>query len=358
MIDRAHPYVDLLEYQFWKSGVVDIAPGQYDPVVNTKFKISKNDSVVTLGSCFAQHLSRFIKERNLNFYSLEKTPKNQNSLDFEKNFSNNFSALYGNIYTARQASQLLKRSQGWEPAESVWTSNGRFYDPFRPTVFVNGFPDKETLLDERKSHLEIVHHLFHTCDVVVFTLGMSEAWVSKIDGAVFPVAPGVAAGKFDGNLHLFTNFTFDQIYSDLNEFCLLLKSFNQQIKIILTVSPVALNATFEPQNILISNTYSKAVLRAAAGEIANAHHFVDYFPSFEIVTNPHNHCRYLEDDLRNVTQLGVSKVMTIFESHYLELSDTIPEYEKARISRNFEGSEIDQISQIICDEDLITNEPK
>ena len=34
---------------------------------------------------------------------------------------------------------------------------------------------------------------FRDLDVFVFTLGLTEAWVAKADGAVFPLAPGVVS---------------------------------------------------------------------------------------------------------------------------------------------------------------------
>ena len=37
-----------------------------------------------------------------------------------------------------------------------------------------------------------VREVFETCDVFVFTLGLTEGWVSTLDGAVYPLAPGVA----------------------------------------------------------------------------------------------------------------------------------------------------------------------
>jgi hypothetical protein len=356
MSSQASPYSNLPAFHFWKSGVVDLAPGQFDPIVRTKFKISQEDTIVTLGSCFAQHLSRFVRENGFNYLSLEMKPKNHVNVEPVDALTQNFSALYGNVYTAKQALQLVQRSQGWEPSESVWSKDGRYYDPYRPTVFSNGFPDPETVFDERSSHLSIVAQLFQTCDIVVFTLGLTEAWVSKTDGAVFPVAPGVVAGSFCEDLHSFVNFSYREVLADISDFCLTLKRINPRIKIILTVSPVSLNATFEKQNVLVSSTYSKSVLRAAAGEIVSTFDFVDYFPSFEIINNPQNHCRYLEDDLRNVTALGVKKVMALFQKHYMSSFNPKQDVDQIHTNIGYDATSSEQIAQIICDEDLINNE--
>ena len=53
-------------------------------------------------------------------------------------------------------------------------------------------------------------------DVFVFTLGLTEAWIDRRDGAVFPLAPGVAAGRYDPDIHRFQNFGAAEVVEDLN----------------------------------------------------------------------------------------------------------------------------------------------
>jgi hypothetical protein len=85
---------------------------------------------------------------------------------------------------------------------------------------------------------------------------------------------------------------------------------------ILTVSPVPLIATYEDQHVLVSNTYSKSVLRAAAEEISRRHSMCEYFPSYEMITGHHNQGAWYEADLRSVRAEGVEYVMHTFFKHY------------------------------------------
>ena len=55
-------------------------------------------------------------------------------------------------------------------------------------------------------------------------------------------------------------------------------------KMLATVSPVPLQATFRPEDVMTANAYSKAVQRAALEAFVLRHNNVDYFPSFETVT--------------------------------------------------------------------------
>jgi hypothetical protein len=67
--------------------------------------------------------------------------------------------------------------------------------------------------------------------------------------------------------------------------------------------------------VLSSTAYSKSVLRAIAGYWAEKA-YVDYFPSYEIVTNPRIHSTGFSDNLRSVRDETVEVVMKhFFASH-------------------------------------------
>jgi hypothetical protein len=157
--------------------------------------------------------------------------------------------------------------------------------------------------------------MFERSDVFVFTLGLTEAWRSKRDGAVFPVAPGVSAGRVDENEHEFVNFTTADVSRDLASFLERLAGVNPRVRVILTVSPVPLIATYESRHVVVSTTASKAALRAAADEIERSHPNVWYFPSYEIVTGHFSGGRYFESDMRSVSDEGVDHVMRLFFKH-------------------------------------------
>ena len=128
---------------------------------------------------------------------------------------------------------------------------------------------------------------------------------------------------------------------------------NSNVRILLTVSPVPLNATYMPRNVWTSTTYSKAVLRAVAGDVATKLSYVDYFPSYEIVTSPQAHGRYFEDDLREVTSVGVKHVMRVFDRHYV-LGDGTSDPKvptQVRTASKIRGGQ--KVSDVFCDEEFL-----
>ena len=102
--------------------------------------------------------------------------------------------------------QLFQRAYGlFEPADIAWQrADGRFVDPFRPRIQAGGFATVEDLEAEREIHLAEVRRVFEECDVFIFTLGLTEAWVSPTDGAAFPLAPGTVAVDGEAVFHNFT----------------------------------------------------------------------------------------------------------------------------------------------------------
>ena len=85
---------------------------------------------------------------------------------------------------------------------------------------------------------------------------------------------------------------------------------------ILTVSPVPLDATFRDMDIIIANNFSKSVLVSAAHEIiANeAKDYCYYFPSYEIVMNSDRQKTW-RDDFRHVQPEMVDFILRKFEGH-------------------------------------------
>lgn len=315
----SHPYEDIADHQRWSRAVTWAPPGGVDPVVHARFRITPEDRISTMGSCFAQHLSRHLERSGLGYHVAETAPAGMDPAEARRRQYGTFSARYGNVYTVDQAVQLVRRAYGdLEPVDEAWTRGSVLVDPFRPQVEPDGFADLAALRVDRTAHLAATRAAVEEADVLVFTLGLTEAWRSRHDGCVFPVAPGVSGGEWSPDDHEFVNSTVEEVTRSLDELCELLRSVNPQLRVLLTVSPVPLIATYEDRHVLVSTTLSKAVLRVAADAALRRFDFVDYFPSFELIASSSAGGQYLEPDLREVRDVGVAHVMRCFSRHYVE----------------------------------------
>lgn len=339
----SHPYKGLEPRAFWTRSVGDRHYLDITDLATPKHKLDFGDQVATAGSCFAQHIARQLRSGGFGFLDAEPAPSRLPAADHQMFGYGMFSARYGNIYTSRQLLQLWYRAHDqFVPADPVWASGGRFYDPFRPSIEAGGFASAGEVLQSQASHLAAVRGMFRKTNVFIFTLGLTELWSSRADGAAYPTCPGTLAGSFDPDRHVFTNLTHHQVLTDMTKFLGLMRRTRPGIRLILTVSPVPLAATMSGQHVLTATTYSKSVLRAVAGELAATHDDVDYFPSYEIITAPAFHGAFYDHDKREVRPEGVDFVMKQFQWQFC----AAPRETVARLaSRNEED--------VLCDERVL-----
>ncbi len=311
-----HPYRHIPDDQRWSRAMAARAIDDIDPVQDPPFRIGSATRVVTAGSCFAQHVARYMRANGLTCFETEPAhPLLTEELAQAFNYGI-YAARYGNIYTARQLLQLWRRANGtFVPQDDVWQEQGAWFDPFRPTIQPDGFSSIEEYRADRHQHFAAVRKAFSAMDVMIFTLGLTECWASRRDGAVYPLCPGVAAGRFDAQDHVFINLTLEDVVADLRAFLEEVRQVNPNMRLILTVSPVPLAATAERHHVLQANTYSKALLRVAAEQVSRLPN-VYYFPAYEIVTAAGD--RYFAEDRRTILEDGVRRVMSLFFKHVLD----------------------------------------
>ncbi len=305
----AHPYAALPDRAFWSRAFDGRAPRDLlDPKHGPL--IPAGAPIVSVGSCFAGNLVPFLERAGLPYLRTEPladwlriTPE---ALGYAR-----YSAAYGNVYTARQLLQLLRRACGtFTPVEDRWCEADRVVDPFRPGLRYTARTEREfTALTAQ--HLRLTREAFARAGVVIVTLGLNEAWTAH-DGAVFPACPGTVAGRFDPARHRFVEFTCAEVTADLAAFVTELHALNAGVRVILTVAPVPLVATVGGRHVLEATTHAKAVLRVAAGDVARTLPEVIYFPAYEIVTGPQAADGFFAPDRRSVSPQGVRAVMRVF----------------------------------------------
>lgn len=351
-----NPYASARPVQFWKNSVAGVPAAALDPVVDPLFTIGKTDKIATAGSCFAQHVARTLAKSGFNYFVPEGAPEGMDPAEAKDRNYDVYSSRYGNVYTVRQLLQLILRAEGrFHPMDDVWTRrDGKLVDPFRPQIEPDGFESPEALKASREVHFAAVRRMIREMDVFVFTLGLTEGWRSRYDGAVFPLAPGVAGGVTDFDIYEFVNFTPEETNADLDKVIDLIKAINPSCRIILTVSPVPLIATYEPRHALVATTYSKSVLRVSAEYARRAYDHVEYFPSYEIITGSYNKGAYYAEDQREVVEEGVSHVMSVLMRHY---ADTEPSTTKGRAAdlpaSPAQAPKKKSLFDVVCDEEAI-----
>jgi len=349
------PYKDQPPRAFWRKSISNTPIAEVDPVGDFSLRLDRSTKVATAGSCFAQHIAQRLQAAGYNYFVAEQAHKTVPPEVAKRYNYGVFSARYGNLYTARQLLQLVQRAYGeLTPIEDVWHDNGRWIDPFRPQIQPEGFASEREFRLDRELHFAAVRRMLTELDVFVFTLGLTECWASREDGTVFPLCPGVSGGAYDPGRHVLHNFRVAEVVADMRKFLVRLRELNPRSKVILTVSPVPLVATATTQHVLSATTYSKSVLRAAAGELAESEEEVHYFPSYEIITGCYNRGTYYQDDKREVAPHGVDHVMRLFFAHATNEGDVVPVGPMADVpagdSNEAAQRRVEEAVSIVCEE--------
>lgn len=319
MSDSKNPYSQYPDRNFWRRTVSNAPWTKVFQHEKGRFSISPTDKVVTAGSCFAQRISRVLKEAGFNFAEFERPhPLIQPSKATELGYGQ-FSARYGNIYTPRQLRQLIDQAFNViEPVYEFATSlQGTIIDLLRPNINKVGFTSTLEARHDRDYHLACVREMFTHADVFIFTLGLTESWIGETSGVVYGTHPNVVSNDVLRENVLPVNFDYADSFNDMVYIVHFLHKINPKLRYIFTVSPVALVATHQDGHVLLSTMYSKSVLRSVAGKLAQAWPAADYFFSYEIFNAAQSFGQFLADDLRDVNPRGVSFTMECFKQMYM-----------------------------------------
>ena len=318
------PYADLPASAFWRSAMLGQADDALEDLCRPKFDLNRETALMTAGSCFAQHLHRTLVARGWNVLQSETLPAavpKRVAQDFGYGL---FSARYGNIYTARQLRELVSEATATTPMPPIiWEKQGRYYDALRPGAEPAGLAKTEDVARARAHHLNNVRKVLAQTEVLVFTLGLTEAWVDGKTGRTLPTAPGTIAGSYDPDQVRFVNFTYADVLEDLIETRKLFQENGWNIHILLTVSPVPLVATATGSHVGLASTYSKSVLRAVCGELQAGNPDFDYFPSYEIITTSAVGGPFFAANQRAPSTEGVETVLTVFSHAYGIANDDV-----------------------------------
>ncbi|MDJ0847911.1 MAG: GSCFA domain-containing protein [Myxococcota bacterium] len=256
--------------------------------------ISRSQIVTSFGSCFAEHISRYLRDHG---YTTGLSLVNK---EVHADFANSHVVRFGegivNTFSLRQQFEWAYGDARF--AEKLW----------------HGSDGEIAAYDERVRRS--TRELFESTNVFILTLGLSEVWYSRESGDVFWRA--IPRDQFDPARHGFRVSDCEENVENLERILALVREHRPEARVILTLSPVPLVATFRPVSCLTANSVSKSILRAAIDTVMRRHEGDDrlfYWPSYEIVKDyfrdPY------EDDNRHVRPELAEQIMRLFARFYL-----------------------------------------
>ena len=247
--------------------------------------INKNNKIIAFGSCFAFHVSQYLVSIGYSVLNKKTINDGNHIIRYGEGMANTFTVI-------EQLEWIFEKK---EIEKNTW-----YYSP-----------DKEI---ERNDDIRTaVYKLLSQMNVFIVTVGLSEVWYNKINNQIFWKA--IPADKFDENKHGFRLSSVEENTNNLKNICLLIRKHLPEAKIIFTLSPIPLMATFRPQSCITANSISKSILRVALDNVITKNYDnTYYFPAYEI-TKEYFVDPFKEDN-RHLKDRYVKEIMDIFLKYY------------------------------------------
>ena len=257
---------------------VSIAPSPYPVALKT--------AIITAGSCFADAIGQRLDQ---NKFKVLVNP-------------------YGVIYNPFSIHKTFRYAIHNEPAaDHLFIENN---DVFLNYDFHSEFSSlkKSELVQRLNNTIGSIHYFLKDASWILITYGT--AWVyNRVDtGEIVANCHKMPASLFRKNL-----MTEDAIVKSFETFYNDVKTYNQNIRIILTVSPVRhLKDTFE------GNSVSKSVLRVACHTITQKFEDAEYFPAYEMMMDDLRDYRFYKSDMIHPTELAEDYIWEKFADRYFD----------------------------------------
>ncbi|MEO9827082.1 MAG: GSCFA domain-containing protein [Paracoccaceae bacterium] len=247
--------------------------------------IDKDTQITAFGSCFAANISNWLSQRN--FRVLNKAD------DATRAYVVTMGEGMVNSFVIRQQFEWAWENKVFEQA--LW----------------HGYKAEEYGYDE-EIRLE-TKRIFDETDVFILTFGLSEVWYDEPTGNVFWRT--IPKENYDPERHKFRLSTVDENRENIRAIYDLIRRYRPDAKVIVTLSPVPLIATFRDVSCISANSVSKATLRVAIDEVVRdvrdeGHLY--YWPSYEMVTDVFK--SPFRPDRRHIRPIVLDHIMRLFET--------------------------------------------
>jgi hypothetical protein len=254
--------------------------------------IGSDTQVTAFGSCFAANISEWLSRRHFRVLNKSEDAKHAYVVTCGEGMVNSF---------------VIRQQFEW-----AW-ENRSFDEPLWHGYEAEEYGYDPAVQAETK-------RIFDETDFFILTFGLSEVWYDQPTGEVFWRT--IPKDAYDPERHRFRVSSVEENKDNLLAIYRLIRKHRPDAKILFTLSPIPLIATFRDNSCISANSVSKAVLRVAIDEVMREvgdEGVLGYWPSYELVTDVFR-SPYLPDR-RHPERAVLDYIMTLFEHTWCEETD-------------------------------------
>lgn len=253
----------------------------------SKEKISLQDSILSIGSCFAGVIGQRLVDHKFN------TLVNP----------------FGTLYNPASIFQLLLDSirDNKPPEDSYLKRQDVYFNYSFHSDFAN--TSQQKLAENIAQILQTTRNQLTEVRWLIITLGTAFCYERIDNGQIVANCHKTPASRFSQRM-----LAQEEIVSRFEAFFRAMQSLNGRVRYIFTVSPVR-----HIRDTLVRNTASKASLRLAVEEIIQKHpDTAQYFPSYEIMMDDLRDYRFYKADMIHPSQVAEDYIWNKWMNTYLE----------------------------------------
>ncbi|MDP5278771.1 GSCFA domain-containing protein [Sphingomonas sp. DG1-23] len=310
----------------WKRQIDRFADPFVEVSISPKFRISENERVFCIGSCFARNIEEHLIPHGIDVLSRKVVSPREEWPNRVNGFLNKFT-----VHSIRNELEWSIEPPALD--ESYFEQHRDGWLDLQLSPFVAPVPLPRAI--ERRAYLtDQYFSRLREASLVILTLGLNEVWFDHLTSRHLNAPPNLASVRREsGRYELRITDVADNL-EELEKVRRLILRHNQGARIIVSVSPVPMSETFSGRDIIVANMHSKSTLRVTAEIFAEAHDDVDYFPSFDMVSMSPRAKAY-EADCRHVSDATVGRVIRTFLKAQLGAEVSRPDFcERSYLAAN------------------------
>jgi len=249
-------------------------------------QIDYNSSLVLIGSCFSENISK-----KLNYFKF-----------------NTYSNPFGILFNPKAIETLITNAINLKEytEKDIFNLNERWHCFDTHSDLSNS--TKIELLSNLNTAIKSTNKQLETASHIIITLGT--AWTYRF----------IETDSFVGNCHKVPQKKFlkellsvKKIIASLENLITLIKSVNPKVNIIFTVSPVR-----HLKDGFVENMQSKAQLLTAIHQIIDKREQLYYFPSYEIMMDDLRDYRFYNSDMVHPNETAVNYIWEQFKNVWID----------------------------------------
>ena len=254
-------------------------------IPKSKIQFEHSDKVLTIGSCFAENISKYFTHYKFNI------------------LENPFGVLYNPVSIYNSLMFAIQEKQFKE--EDLIFDQSEYHSFFHHSDFSHH--DANKCLNNINDKLLITHEYLKECDKLIISLGTSYVYKHNDSELIVSNCHKIPQSEFER-----FRLTIKDVKEYLQEIVDQLKSYNKDLKIIFTISPVR-----HWKDGAVDNQLSKSILLLAVNEVVNQSKNCEYFPSYEIMMDDLRDYRFYTEDLIHPNKIAVDYIWNKFsENHF------------------------------------------